>query len=116
MGQQHAQGNLVAARIAGGEAWQEIYKRLLKIELATVMQDHTGRGGGDDFGDRGEIVNGFSGDGRRVRCVSEMPETFQGDQLTLMRDGNGCSGKRALRNAGLQNVESALKLLVLVAE
>ena len=36
-----------------------------------------------------------------------------GDELSLMRDGDGCSGESALGDAGAQDVKGTLKLLVL---
>src|SRR6185437_5012418 len=87
-----------------------------KIELTSVMQGHAGSGGRDDLGDRGEIVGCFSGHGRRCGVISEMPEAFVCDQLSLMDDGDGCAGEGALVDGGAQDVKGRLKLLVLMPE
>ena len=48
--------------------------------------------------------------------VSETPEAFVGDQLSLMGDGDGCAGKSALVDAGAQDVKGTLELFVLMVE
>ena len=45
-----------------------------------------------------------------------MPETFEGDELSLMNHPDGCTGKSALRDAGAQDVKSMMELFVLPAE
>jgi hypothetical protein len=113
--QQHAKCNLAAAWVFAGEARQKIYKRLLKIELATVVQDHAYGRGGDGFSDRSQIVHGERAYAFGASCVSEMPETFMSDELAAVSYPHSCAGKCALGHAGAQNIKGALKLFVLIA-
>jgi hypothetical protein len=80
------------------------------------VQDHARGGCRDDLRDRGEVVDGFSGNRRRCGVVSEMPEALVRDQLSLMGDGDGCAGESALVNAGAQNVKGTLELFILMLE
>ena len=69
------------------------------------MQNHASRGGGDDLGDRGEVVNSGGVYGRRLCIVSKTPETQVGDQVSAMSDGDGCARKSALADAGEKNIK-----------
>jgi hypothetical protein len=114
VGEHHAERDESPARVVAGEAGQEIYQWLLKIELATVVQDHAGSGGGNGFGDRSEIIHSDRAYAFGARCISEMPEPFMCDELAVMSYPHGCAGECALGDAGPQNVKGVLKLLVLV--
>ena len=89
---------------------------MIELEQTAIVQDHAGGGCRNDFGDRGEIVDGFSGHGRRRGVISETPEAFVRDELSPMSDGDGCSGKAALVDAEAKNIKSTLELFVLPAE
>ena len=102
--------------IFGGKFGQKFDDRLIELEQAAIIQDHAGGGRRNDFGDRGEIVDRFSRNGRRRGIVSEMPEAFVRDQLSLMGDGDGCARKSALVDAGAKEVKGTLELFVLMAE
>ena len=100
----------------GGEFGQKLNDGLVKLEQAAVVQDHAGGSGGDDLGDRGQIVDRAGGHGRRCRVISEMPEAFMCDQLFLMSYSDGRAGKGALVDAGTQDGKGTLKLFVLMLE
>lgn len=103
-------------RAVVGESGQKCGQWLVELEQAAIVQNHARGGGGKNLGDRGEIVDSF-GSYVRGRCiVSEMPEAFMSDKLALMGDGDGCSGKGALGDAGTQHVKGTLELGVLLAE
>ena len=80
-----------------------------------MVQNHAGRGGGNDFGDGGQIVNGASGYGRGSLFISKTPEAFVRDKFALVGDGNSRTGEGALVDAGTQDVKGALELFVLLA-
>ena len=115
MSKEHAECDLAAAGIVTGEAREEIDHWLLKIELATVVQDHAGSGGGEGFSDRSQVVHCDRTYAFGALCVSEMPETFVRDELAAVSYPHGCTGKCALGNAEAQNIKGALKLFVLIA-
>jgi hypothetical protein len=120
MRQKHAERDLAAgvflSSIVFGESGQKLDQRLVELEQTAIIQDHAGGGGGNHLGDRGEIVDGFRSYGRGSCVVSEMPEAFVGDQLSLMSNGDGCSRESTLVNAGAQDGKGTLKLVVLPAE
>ena len=99
-----------------GEFGQKIDQWLVELEQAAIVQDHAGGGCRNDLGDGGEIVDRFSGHRRRCGVISEMPEALVRDELSLMGDGDGCSGESALVDAGAKNVKGTLELFVLMLE
>src|ERR1043166_10209342 len=118
MRQKHAKCDFLAAGVffygeAFGESGQQLDQWLVKIEHAAIVQDHAGWSGGDDLGYRGEIIDGFGSYGRGHCVISEMPEAFVGDQLSLMGDGDCCAGESALVDAGAKDVKSMLESLIL---
>ena len=61
--QQHAHGDLMAARVAHGKSGQEINQRLFQFQLAAIVQNHAGSGCGHYLGDGSQIIDRAGGDG-----------------------------------------------------
>ena len=120
MRQKHAERDLAASVFLScvilGESGQQLHQWLFELEKAAIVQNHAGGGGGNDLGDRCQIVDRFSGYDRRCGVISEMPEALVGDELSLMNDGDSCSGESALVDAGKQDAKGTLELFVLMLE
>ena len=58
-----------------------------EIEQAALVEDHSHRGRGNDFSERGEIEEARGGDFGRRWIVGETAEGFAGYEFSVERDG-----------------------------
>jgi hypothetical protein len=127
MGEQHAEGD-IAARVAsvidqnfGAEKFGDgAGDGGVEFEQSALVEKHRHGGGGDGFGEGGEIeecgdfnvriptqANGVLEWGTRFIFVYKISEGFQRHKSSRMRDGDGCSGEGAVGDGVTQNPESS---------
>lgn len=102
MSKEHPKGNYSPAWIGSGELRHHLSHRLLKLKLATLIQEHACESRSHYLGDGGQIVDCFGRDDRGLRLISETPETFAGNQPAVVRDCNRSAGEGSLLDSVLQ--------------
>jgi hypothetical protein len=80
------------------------------------VQDHASSGCGKGLGDRCQIVDGIGFDGGSIGRICKAPQTFQGNEFSLMSNGNGSAGECSLIDAGAQDIKGTVELLLLATE
>ena len=122
MGEQHAEGDFVAARIGRGAEFRECADQgSIQLELTALIENCSHRGSGDWLGKRGQVEDGLgrngvnpptSRNGREkwgtlgTSVVYEAAERFQRDQLAVARDCDGSGGEGPLAMAS-RRIENA---------
>ena len=88
---------------ANSEAGQQVADEQIEVETPAVVEQHRGRGGGHDFGDAGEVVDGHRGDGGRFGVIGEAADAVEGEDFAVEQDAKGRSGKGAVGDGAFQN-------------
>ncbi len=88
MGEQHAEGDFVAALVSDRKLGQRADHVGVDIQLFALMQQHCHRRGGDDLGERGDIKDAFGFDGAGFLFVSIMTEALIPDERTFASYGH----------------------------
>ena len=114
MREQHAQGDLVATRVFAGEFSDDRDNRGVEVEQATFVKDH-GRGcGGDHLCKGGEVEEGVGRRLGRVWVVGETTQGPQGDEFSLVGDGDARGGEGVSSDGVVQEAERAGEAEVLI--
>ena len=78
------------------------------------MEEHSGGGGDDDFGDAGDVVESFWSDGRAGRVVGLVAEGGLDQDLIIGEDAEGAAGKGAGGDGFFQYPEGRSKARVAI--
>ncbi len=76
---------------ADDEPGKEIPKRGIKVELAVLVQEHRGNGGGGDLGEARDVEKSVRGDGQGRLIVGKSAEGFLENGAAVGEDTEGAS-------------------------
>ena len=120
MREQHAHGDLAAARVIlgqlAGEFGDDSSDRGFEIEQAALVEIHRHGGRGDDFGQRSKIEDARGRDLGRSRIICEAAEGLVGDELSAECDRERAGGEGASGDGLFQQIERAPKPIILREE
>ena len=121
MSQQHAQSNVVAARVfrclgSRGEFGDDRRHGDVKVEEAALVEQHGHGRCCHDFGEGCEIKERGGCDVLCIRFESKMAEGFERDEAYFVRDGARGRGEGAGGGRIFENRESLRKGLILAPE
>jgi len=94
MGEKHAKSDVAAAGVGffagiGHEFGDHADYGSFQFEEAALVEEHRHGGGGDWFGQRGQVEESCGGRKGRVQFVGELSEGLKCDQAALVCDGDG---------------------------
>ena len=88
---------------ANSERGQQIADEQIEVEEPTLIEQHGGRGGGEDLGDAGQIVDGHRSYGGRSGVIGEAAHCVESQDFPVEQDAKCRTGKGALSDGTFQN-------------
>lgn len=116
VGEEHAQRDLIAARVLTGKLPDDRDQGHVEIEEAALVEEHRHGRGGQDFG-QGREVEERDGSGLRGGAIEgEVAEGSEGYEFVFVRNSDGGGGEGAGGDGIIENAEGVRETGDLIVE